>query len=63
MTKQCSITGSKSNNGYQISHSHIRTHKLQNVNLQTKKVWNSKTNSWQKIKVSTKALKKLLNNR
>jgi large subunit ribosomal protein L28 len=60
MTRQCSITGKKANNGYQISHSHIRTHKLQEANLQWKKVWDSSKNEWTKIKVSTKALRTLL---
>lgn len=60
MGKKCSITGKVANNGFQVSHSHIRTHKIQNVNLQVKKIWNPKTKSWQKMKISTKALKKIL---
>nr|ATJ02960.1 50S ribosomal protein L28 [Porphyridium purpureum] len=40
----------------------MRNHKLQHVNLQTKRIWNPVTKSWQKVKVSTKALKKMLNN-
>nr|YP_010337338.1 ribosomal protein L28 [Pulvinaster venetus]UNJ16923.1 ribosomal protein L28 [Pulvinaster venetus] len=60
MTKKCSITGKKANNGYQVSHSHIRTKKVQQVNLQIKKIWNPKIESWEKIKLSTKAIKKLI---
>lgn len=62
MGRKCSITGKKANNGYQVSHSHIRTHKLQHANLQWKKIWNIKTNQWIKVKISTKALKTLLKN-
>nr|YP_009402679.1 chloroplast 50S ribosomal protein L28 [Compsopogon caeruleus]ARX96035.1 chloroplast 50S ribosomal protein L28 [Compsopogon caeruleus] len=60
MVRKCSITGKKANNGYQVSHSHIRTKKLQQVNLQMKRIWNQKLQSWQKIKLSTKAIKKLI---
>jgi large subunit ribosomal protein L28 len=57
MSKVCQISGKKANNGYSISHSHIRTKKLQNVNLQSKKIWSIKRNTWIKVKISTKALK------
>ena len=59
MSKICQISGKKANNGYSISHSHIRTKKIQNVNLQTKKIWSIKQNRWIKVRISTKALKTL----
>nr|YP_009399898.1 ribosomal protein L28 [Tolypiocladia glomerulata]ARW69717.1 ribosomal protein L28 [Tolypiocladia glomerulata] len=62
MSKICQISGKRSNNGYQISHSHIRTKKIQNVNLQKKKIWSFKMNSWIKIKLSTKSLKSVYKN-
>lgn len=62
MTKVCQISGKKSNNAYQVSHSHIRTKKLQHVNLQTKKIWSLTHKRWIKIKLSTKALKSLYKN-
>nr|QVQ56722.1 ribosomal protein L28 [Erythrocystis saccata] len=62
MTKICQILGKKSNNGYQVSHSHVRTKKIQNVNLQAKRIWSIKNNCWIKIKLSTKALKSLYKN-
>nr|YP_009369855.1 50S ribosomal protein L28 [Boldia erythrosiphon]ARO90543.1 50S ribosomal protein L28 [Boldia erythrosiphon] len=60
MAKKCSITGKIANNAYQISHSHRRTKKLQEVNLQTKKIWNPEKKSWKRIIVSTRAIKKLI---
>lgn len=60
MSKKCQITGKVKNNGYAVSHSHIRTKKIQNVNLHNKKVWSIKTNKWVKMKLSTKAIKQLL---
>nr|YP_009394733.1 ribosomal protein L28 [Polysiphonia elongata]ARW63295.1 ribosomal protein L28 [Polysiphonia elongata] len=62
MTKICQISGKRSNNAYQVSHSHIRTKKLQHVNLQTKRVWSIKNKRWIKIKLSTKALKSIYKN-
>lgn len=63
MSKICTISGKKPNNGYSISHSHVRTKKIQNVNLQVKKIWSIKQNRWIRIKISTKALKTLYKNK
>nr|YP_009396173.1 ribosomal protein L28 [Melanothamnus harveyi]ARW65453.1 ribosomal protein L28 [Melanothamnus harveyi] len=57
MTRICQISGKKSNNAYQVSHSHIRTKKKQHINLQKKKIWSTKKQCWIKIRISTKALK------
>ena len=62
MTKICQISGKKSNNAYQVSHSHIRTKKKQHVNLQKKKIWSSKRKCWIKVRISTKALKSIYKN-
>nr|YP_010903052.1 ribosomal protein L28 [Hypnea pseudomusciformis]WCH55106.1 ribosomal protein L28 [Hypnea pseudomusciformis] len=59
MSKICQITRKKSNNGYAVSHSHTRTKKIQQVNLQNKKIWSYKKNKWIKVKISTKALKSI----
>ena len=37
MPKKCQISHRKANNAYSISHSHIRTKRSQNINLQKKK--------------------------
>lgn len=57
MSKVCKITKKKANNGYSVSHSHIRTKKRQEVNLQYKKIWSNEQKRWIKIKISTKAIK------
>lgn len=59
MSKICEITKKKRNNGYSISHSHVRTKKIQNVNLQRKKIWSNSRKAWIRIKISTKAIKLL----
>nr|ARO91035.1 50S ribosomal protein L28 [Flintiella sanguinaria] len=60
MTKKCRITGKIANNGFTISRSHIRTHKLQYVNLQLKRIWDDEKKKWIKVKISTKALRNLI---
>ncbi|NEN90421.1 MAG: 50S ribosomal protein L28 [Okeania sp. SIO3H1] len=61
MGRKCQLTGKKANNGYAVSHSHIRTHKLQQANLQWKRVWWPQGNRWVKLRLSTKAIKTLEN--
>nr|YP_009315727.1 Ribosomal protein L28 [Trichogloeopsis pedicellata]SCW24385.1 Ribosomal protein L28 [Trichogloeopsis pedicellata] len=61
MSKVCSLTGKRKNNAYSISHSHVRTKKMQNINLQTSRVWIPSKRSWLKVKLSTKAMKTILN--
>nr|YP_009326731.1 ribosomal protein L28 [Membranoptera platyphylla]AMJ16988.1 ribosomal protein L28 [Membranoptera platyphylla] len=59
MSKVCKVSNKKANNGYSISHSHVRTKKKQNVNLQNKRIWSISKKRWLKIKVSTKIIKSL----
>lgn len=59
MGRHCQLTGKKANNAYAISHSHHRTHKLQQANLQSKRVWWAQGNRWVKLRLSTKAIKTL----
>jgi large subunit ribosomal protein L28 len=57
MARVCQLTGKRANNGYAVSHSHRRTKKLQEANLQTKRLWWEEGKRWVKLKISTKALK------
>lgn len=59
MSRKCQLTGKKANNGYAVSHSHRRTKRLQQVNLQWKRVWWPEGNRWVKLRLSTKAIKTL----
>lgn len=59
MSRVCQLTGKKANNAYAISHSHRRTKKLQEVNLQWKRVWWAEGKRWVKLRLSTKAIKTL----
>ena len=59
MSRVCELTGAKANNGMAVSHSHIRTKKLQQVNLQKRRLWWQEGNRWITLRISTKALKSI----
>jgi large subunit ribosomal protein L28 len=61
MSRKCQLTGKKANNGFAVSHSHHRTHKLQDANLQWKRIWWPQQKRWVKLHLSTKAIKTLQN--
>ncbi len=57
MARRCQLTGKKANNAMAVSHSHIRTKKLQEVNLQWKRFWWPEGNRFVRLRLSTKAIK------
>lgn len=59
MARHCQLTGKKRNNACQVSHSHHRTKKVQEPNLQWKRVWWEEGNRFVRLRISTKALKTL----
>lgn len=59
MSRRCQLTGKKANNAMAVSHSHRRTKKLQEVNLQVKRIWWEGGKRWVKLRISTKAIKTL----
>lgn len=59
MSRKCQLTGKKANNAMAVSHSHRRTKKLQEVNLQWKRIWWPEGNRFVRLRLSTKAIKNL----
>ena len=59
MARRCQLTGKRANKAFAISHSHRRTKRLQQANLQDKRVWWPEGNRWVKLRLSTKAIKTL----
>lgn len=59
MSRICELTGKKANNAYAVSHSHRRTKKRQEVNLQEKRIWWAQGNRFVRLRLSTKAIKTL----
>jgi large subunit ribosomal protein L28 len=59
MSRKCQLTGKKANNAMAVSHSHRRTKKLQEANLQWKRIWWPEGKRFVKLHLSTKAIKTL----
>ncbi|MEC4886994.1 MAG: 50S ribosomal protein L28 [Scytonema sp. PMC 1070.18] len=59
MSRRCQLTGKKANNAFAVSHSHRRTKRLQQVNLQNKRIWWEGGKRWVRLRLSTKAIKTL----
>ena len=57
--RRCKLTGKKALVGYNVSHSHRRTKKRQQPNLQTKRIWDEEKKCWVRIRVSTSAIRTL----
>lgn len=57
MSRKCQISNKKANNAYSVSHSNVKTKKLQHVNLQNKKIWLVSKSKWIKLRISTKSIK------
>jgi large subunit ribosomal protein L28 len=62
VARRCQLTGKKANNAFAVSHSHRRTKKLQQVNLQWKRIWWPEGNRWVRLRLSTKAIKTIERN-
>jgi large subunit ribosomal protein L28 len=59
MSRVCQLTGKSANNGYAVSHSHRRTKKKQEVNLQWKRLWWPEGKRFVRLRLSTSAIKTL----
>jgi large subunit ribosomal protein L28 len=59
MSRRCQLTGKKANNSFTISFSHKRNKRLQQVNLQQKRVWWAEGKRFVTLLLSTKAIKTL----
>eukprot|EP00244_Chara_vulgaris_P006191 TRINITY_DN236_c0_g1_i1.p1 TRINITY_DN236_c0_g1~~TRINITY_DN236_c0_g1_i1.p1 ORF type:complete len:145 (-),score=18.42 TRINITY_DN236_c0_g1_i1:716-1150(-) len=57
MSRRCTLTGKKANNGYKVSFSNKKSKKLQQPNLQYKRLWWEKGNRFVRLRLCTKALK------
>lgn len=59
MSRVCSLTGKRRNNANLISHSNRKAHKVQNVNLQSRRIWVPELNQFLRLRLSTRALRTL----
>ena len=52
--RKCQLSGQKANNGWSVSFSHHRTKKLQDVNLQSKRLFWPEQQRWVQLRVTAK---------
>lgn len=57
MSNICQVTGRKPGFGKQLSHSHRRTNRRWNVNIQRKRYWLPSEQRWIRLTVSTRGMK------
>lgn len=57
MSAVCQVTGRKPGYGKQVSHSHNRTSRRWEPNLQTRRFWLAEENRWIRLRVSVKGMK------
>ncbi|MBK1782867.1 50S ribosomal protein L28 [Prauserella cavernicola] len=57
MSAICQVTGRTPGFGKQVSHSHRRTSRRWNVNVQTRRYWVPSENRWVRLRVSVKGMK------
>jgi large subunit ribosomal protein L28 len=57
VSRRCQITNKGGLSGNHVSHAKNKRRKVWNANIQTKRVFDSETNKWVKLKVSTRALR------
>lgn len=57
MSRVCQVTGAQPGFGHHISHSHVRSKRRFNVNVQQKRYWLSSENRYVRLTVSTRGIK------
>lgn len=57
MSAVCQVTGRAPGYGKQVSHSHRRTSRRWEPNLQSRRYWLSEENRWVRLRVSVKGMK------
>lgn len=57
MSAVCQVTGRKPGYGKRVSHSHRRTSRRWEPNLQTRKYWVPSERRWVRLRVSAKGMK------
>jgi large subunit ribosomal protein L28 len=61
--RKCDITGARRNaNAMSVSKSNAHTHRVQNVNLQVKKLWWEEGNKFVRVRIATRTLKTIQKN-
>lgn len=59
MSRVCDLTGKRRNNANNVSKAHNKTKRVQQANLQSKRVFDPETGQYVRLKLSAKAIKTL----
>ena len=57
MSRRCQLTGRKPDFGKAVSHSHRRTNRRWDPNIQSRRYWLPAENRWIRLKLSAKGIK------
>ncbi|MDT7632013.1 MAG: large subunit ribosomal protein [Pseudonocardiales bacterium] len=57
MSRRCQLTGRQPGFGKSVSHSHVRTNRRWDPNVQTRRYWLPTEGRYLRLKLSTKAIK------
>lgn len=57
MSQRCQLFGTKPGFGKSVSHSHRRTNRRFNANIQDKRFWLPSEHRWVKLRLTTRAIK------
>lgn len=57
MSRRCQLTGRKPGHGKNVSHSHVRTNRRFDPNVQDKRYWLAGEGRYVRLRLSTKAIK------
>ncbi len=57
MSRKCSITQKGRLRGHKVSHANNKTNKISNANLHQKRLFDSETGKWVRVKVSSRVLR------
>lgn len=57
MSKKCQITSKGRLKGHKVSHANNKTIRVTNANLKSKRIFDSVTGTWVRLKVSARALR------
>ncbi len=59
MARKCDISGKGRQKGNTVSHAHNKRIKFWQVNLKTKRLFNSETRTWTRVRVSVRMLREI----
>ena len=54
---KCKVTGKRPLVGYKVSHAHNKSKKVQQPNVQTKRIWDEDKGEYVKMKLSARAIR------